>query len=140
MKSLSRGFALGGAIPLILIALLSAATELPHFVDPCFSWGDTGGRTFNSLDTCRGRQAGTSQTMAGTIIRLTLVQGTALCAAILGLKAYHSKPQLTLTASIILFMLTLPLIIGRAGLITLVCALCFFLSFLFSYFVRPTSV
>lgn len=140
-QSLSRGFALGGAIPLILISLLSAAAEVPHFFDPCFSWGDTGGRSVSPLDTCRGRMAGTSETMAGTIVRLTLIQGTALCAAVLGLKgSYRSKPQLTLTAAIILFLLTLPLIIGRAGLMTLVCALCFLVSFSFSYFVRTTSV
>jgi hypothetical protein len=112
-----------------------------HEINNAISVSETGGRNIRILDACRGRSGGTSETMAGTIIRLTLVQGTALFAAVLGLKGgYRSKPKLTLTASIILFLLSVPLIIGRAGLITLVCAVCFLLSFVFSYFVRETTV
>ena len=77
--------------------------------------------------------AGTGETMGGTIVRLLLIQGTAFGMAVLGLKGgYRSRPRLTLIASAVLFLMTLPLIIGRAGLITLVCAVCFLLSYLFS--------
>ena len=69
--------------------------------------------------------------MAGTIVRLLLIQGTAFWMALLGLKGgYRSRPRLTLIAAAVLFLMTLPLIVGRAGLITLVCAICFLLSYL----------
>ncbi len=76
---------------------------------------------------------GTGETIAGTIVRLLLIQGTAIGMAVLGLQGgYRSRPRLTLIAAAVLFLMTLPLIIGRAGLITLVCAVCFLLSYLFS--------
>jgi hypothetical protein len=140
-NALSRGFALGAAIPLIVLSLVSAAAEVPSFFDPCFSFGDIGGRS-NFPTECyqRGRIGGTSQTIPGTIARLLLVQGVALYTAILGLRGvYNSRPRLILAASFILLLLTLPLIVGRAGLITLVCAGCFFLSYLFAPRVPRTT-
>ena len=130
-QSLCRGFALGGAVPLILIAVLSAGNEVRHFFDPCFSWGDTAG-TVTPSASCRGRMAGTSETRAGAVIRLVLIQVMAVGVAVVGLRgAYRSKPRYILAASMVLFILTLPLAISQAGLITLVCAACFLLSYLF---------
>jgi hypothetical protein len=118
---------------LIAIALLSAGSEIRRFFDPCFFFGDTGGGpTFSA--PCRGRMAGTSETMAQVILRLALVQGTAVGTAVLALKGvYRGKRRLILVASFVLFVLTVPLIIGMAGFVTLVCAVCFLLSYLFSY-------
>ena len=69
--------------------------------------------------------------MLGTIVRLTLVQGTAMFMAALALKgAYRGKPQLIFLAAVLMFLLSIPLAMAP-GLIMLICAACFFLSFFF---------
>lgn len=83
---------------------------------------------------------GTSETIPGAITRLLLVQGTAMFVAVLGLKgSYRSNRRLVLMACVILFLLSVPLIVGSAGLITIVCAVCFLLSYLLSFAARTTS-
>ena len=134
---LSRAFALAGALPLILLSMLSLGSEIPHFFNPCFTFGATSGERQPFVASCRGRSAGTSETRLRTIIRLTLVQGTAMFMAALALKgAYRRKPQLILLAAVLMFLLSVPLAMGMSGLITLICATCFFVSFFFSKFVQ----
>src|SRR5437016_24133 len=136
LNRLSRAFALAGALPLILLSMLSLGSEIPHFFNPCFSFGATTGRQ-PYVASCRGRSGGTSETRVGTIIRLTLVQGTAMFMAALALKgAYRRKPQLIVLAAVLMFLLSVPLAMGMSGLITVICATCFFVSFFFSKFVQ----
>src|SRR5262249_7238928 len=86
---------------------------------------------------CR-KSGGTTETKAGVMFRLMLVQGTALAAAAVGLTgAFRSRSRLVLGASVYLFVLTVPLIVGSSGLITLFCTLCFFASFLSILVPRP---
>src|SRR5437870_11921507 len=104
LNRLSRAFALAGALPLILLSMLSLGSEIPHFFNPCFSFGETGGlhRTFIG-PSCGGRAGGTSETMLGTIVRLALVQGTAMSMAALALTgAYRRKTQLILLAAVLM--------------------------------------
>ena len=46
--------------------------------------------------------------------------------------AYRRKTQLILLAAVLIFLLSIPLAIGMSGLITLICAACFCLSFFLS--------
>jgi hypothetical protein len=125
----SSGFALAGAVPLILIALLSAATDVPPFFDSCFSFADTGERV--SIPGCGGNTGGTSETRAGRALRLVRVEGTALGLTLFGLKgAYGPKPSLVLTASALLFLITPLLVVGASGLMTLGSAVCLLASYL----------
>jgi hypothetical protein len=128
---LSRIFALLGATPLIVLGLLSAGDEVRDFFDPCFSFADT--PAVNPLPAGCHKGGGTTETKAGVMLRLMLVQGTAVAAAVAGLAgAFRSRSRLVLGASLYLFVLTVPLIVGTSGLITLFCALCFLASFLFT--------
>jgi len=131
MTSFSRIFALLAATPLIVFGLLSAGDEVRHFFDPCFFFADSAGG--NPLPAgCHGG-GGTSETKAGVMLRLMLVQGTAMAAAAAGLTgAFRSRSRLILGASAYLFALTSLLIIGSSGLITLFGALCFLVSFFFA--------
>jgi hypothetical protein len=144
LHRLSRAFALAGAVPLILLSILSLGYEIPHFFSPCFFFGETGGLRRIPLDihsSCGGRAGGTSETMLGTIVRLILIQGTAIFMAALALKgAYRRKPQLILLAALLMFLLSIPLSLGMSGLRTLICAACFFLSFVFSKLVARQRV
>ena len=128
-QSLSRGFALAGAVPLIVFSVLSVAYELPNFFDPCFSFA---GGTVPITGPCRLHSGGTSQTIAETVLRLTLVQGSLTLAALLALKStYLDRPKLMLVSFVIVFILTMPLSMGRFGIITLICSGCFLLAFVF---------
>ncbi len=127
----SRIFALLGATPLILFGLLSAGDEMREFFDPCFFFADSPGG--NPLPAGCHNGGGTTETKARVMVRLMLVQGTAMTAAVAGLiGAFRSRSHLILSASLYLFVLTVPLIVGRSGLITLFAALCFLASFLFT--------
>ena len=78
--------------------------------------------------------------MVGVIVRLALIQGTALGTAVLALKGvYRFNRRLILAASLTLFVLSVPLIIGTSGFITLVCAVCFLLSYLFASPIRTPN-
>src|SRR5215510_8977988 len=70
LHRLSRAFALAGALPLILLSMLSVGYEVPHFFNPCFTFGETGG-LHRISPSCGGRGGGTSETMLGTIVQLT---------------------------------------------------------------------
>jgi hypothetical protein len=127
---LSRIFGLIGATPLILFGLLSAEHEVRNFFDPCFFFADTSGG--NPLPAGCHKGGGTTETKAGVMLRLILVQGTAVAAGVAGLiGAFRSRSRLVLGTSLYLFVLTVPLIVGSSGLITVFCAVCFLASFLF---------
>jgi hypothetical protein len=131
LHRLSRAFALAGALPLILLSMLLLGYEVPHFFNACFTFGETGG-LHRISPSCGGRAGGTSATILGTIVQLTLVQGAAMLMAALALiGAYRRKPQLILLAAVLMFLLSIPLSRGMSGLITLICAACFSVSFLF---------
>jgi hypothetical protein len=126
---LSRILALFGAAPLVVFGLLSAGHEVRSFFDPCFFFADTPGR--NPLPAGCHAAGGTTETKAGVMFRLILVQGTAVAAGVSGLiGAFRSRSRAVLGTSLYLFVLTVPLIVGSSGLITLFCALCFLASFL----------
>jgi lysylphosphatidylglycerol synthetase-like protein (DUF2156 family) len=142
LQSIAHGFALAGAAPLLILSVVTASLEAPRLFDPCFRWQDTGGHSPyapQEMRDCGGRTGGTSESRLSAIARLLLVQGSAFCAAVLALKgSYRYRRKLTLAASLILFALSVPLSLGTSGLITLVCGLCFLLSYLFSVFLRAS--
>jgi hypothetical protein len=132
-RSISRGLALAGAIPILVLSMLSVGSELSRFFDPCFSWGnsETMRYTTQQMHECRGRIGGTSETRLGALTRWTLIQGVASLGAILALKgSYRGPRRLMVIASALVFAVSVPLMLGRFGLITLICAVCFLLSFL----------
>ena len=88
----ARGFAISGALPLLLIFAISAFSEIPNYWDPCFVWGYRGGQTISirSGDPCQS-VSGTSETRVGALGRLVLVQGTGVVAALLGLVGALSR-------------------------------------------------
>src|SRR5437870_5126133 len=65
--------------------------ELPRFFDPCFLWAESDGSARPGVGPCRGRGGGTSETRAGAVLRLFVVQGMMLVASARGIKgAYRS--------------------------------------------------
>jgi hypothetical protein len=125
----SRIWGLLGATPLIVFGLLSAGPEVRNFFDPCFFFADTPGD--NPLPAGCHQGGGTTETKAGVMFRLMLVQGTSVAAGVAGLiGAFRSRSRLVLGASLYLFVLTAPLIVGSPGLITLFGAMSFLVSFL----------
>jgi hypothetical protein len=134
-RSLSRGLTLGSAIAILLLSVLSVGSELRRFFDPCFSWGNSQviNHTTQQMRECHGRIGGTSETRLGALTRWVLIQGTASLGAILALKgSYRGPRRLILVGSALVFAVSVPLMLGNFGLITLICAASFLLSFLIS--------
>jgi hypothetical protein len=120
-----KRLAIIGAIPITFFAVLSLSAELPRFVDPCFVWADKSGSVTPDMVLCRGRVGGTSETKSRTILRLLVVQGTMLVASALAITgAYQSRPRYIFEAFLVTLLLSVPLMIGNFGLITLISAFC----------------
>jgi len=140
-RSISRGLALGGATAILVLSILSVGSELRHFLDPCFSWGESQvmHNTAQQMRECRGRVGGTSETRLGALARWTLIQGVASLGALLALKGtYRGQRRLLLVASALVFVVSVPLMLGNFAPVTLICATCFLLSYVISLFVPAT--
>jgi len=134
----ARGFAISGALPLLLIFAISALSEIPNYWDPCFVWGYRGGQTISirSGDPCQS-VSGTSETRVGALGRLVLVQGTGVVAALLGLVgALLARPRVGLLGAGLLFILSIPLMLSGLGIIVLLFTVLLFISYRFSCVAR----
>ena len=103
--------AAGVAIPLVYVSTWSAFSELANFSDPCFLWGHQSG-VLSPNEVCPSISA-TSETKTRVVMRLLLVQGTAVVAACLGLVgALWARPKVTLLGAVLLFLLSIPLMVS----------------------------
>jgi hypothetical protein len=138
----ARAFAVMGALPLIVLFAVLAVSEVRNFFDPCFVWG--AGRSEQSIsirpgDPCQSVSS-TSETQFGAIGRLLLVHGTGVVAACLGLiGAFRSRPKATLLGAGLLFILSIPLMLGRFGIVVLLFTVLLFVSYRLSRDRRPSA-
>ena len=115
-----KRLAIIGAAPIVLLAVRSLSSELYRFFDPCFVWADNDESVTPGVGPCRGWGGGSSETKARAILRLLIVQGTLLGASALAIRgAYQSRPRFIFEAFLVTFLLSVPLMIGNFGLITL---------------------
>jgi hypothetical protein len=127
-----------GALPLMVLFAVLAVSEVPNFFDPCFLWGQGNQQSVSIRpgDPCQGVR-GTSETQLRAIGRLLLVQGTGVVAACLGLiGALRSRPRVTLLGAGLLFILSIPLMLGGLGIVVLLLTILLFVSYLFSCVAR----
>lgn len=127
-RVLSRGFAVVGALPLVLFASFSLAAEVPRLVvdDPCWVWGQSGGTLRVGSPPCEHAAGGTSETKASAITRLLLIQGSMLGSAALALiGSFASRRRLCAAAFMVALVISVPLMLSGLGLITLLSACCF---------------
>jgi hypothetical protein len=125
-----QGFAIAGALPLLIIFGVSAFSEIPRYWDPCFMWGQRSGMAISirSGDPCQS-VGGTSETRVGALGRLVLVQGTGVVAALLGLVgAVLARPRVSLLGAGLLFILSIPLMLSGLGIIVLLFTVLLFIS------------
>jgi hypothetical protein len=105
------GLAVAAAVPLVYVSTWSAFSELANFADPCFLWGHQSG-VLSPDELCPSISA-TSETKMRVVLRLLLVQGTAVVAACLGLiGAFRARPRVTVFGAILLFLLSIPMMVS----------------------------
>ena len=123
---LARGLSVIGAVPLICFVALSLYKELPRLVvdDPCFVWGQTNTTQLSvGRPPCEYFMSGTSETKAGAVVRLTIIQGTILGATVLALVgSFKRRPVLCAVGFLMIAVVSVPLMLGGLGIATLVCA------------------
>ena len=121
-----KALAVVGALPLLWhvgFALVQAWPRLTG-ADPCFVWGPSIALSAEARPCLH--MEGTSQTKAGAIATLAIVEGGLLSAAVLALiGAFTGRRRLCATAIGIVFVISVPLLLSGLGMITLLCALCF---------------
>jgi hypothetical protein len=130
LRTLSLGFAVVGAIPIVWFASISLVAEVPRLVvnDPCFIWGLPNGQPLTP-GACEHGMAATSETKGDAITRLTLIQGGLLLAvafALLG--AYSGRRRLGGAAVVLTVLVSLRLWPSGFVSMALFCASWFFLS------------
>jgi hypothetical protein len=140
LRTVARGLAIVGAVPLMWFVSFSLSAELPRlFVDdPCFVWGQgqpNSSRLPAGSFPCELRGGRTSETKTSAFTRLVVIQGGMLASAVLALiGSYTGRRRLCIAAFVLILVICMPLMLGRYGVITLFSALCFFLS---CYTTRP---
>lgn len=128
MRSRPILLALLASLPLSLVAIRAVILEVRDLRDPCLRWGESSDWGFGTIapssarsgDPCATRISGTSQTKAGSVVRVLLVPGGILAAAALGiLGAACSRRALAVTAACLMFVEVIPLIFSVAPLAVL---------------------
>lgn len=122
------GMALTGVAPIAFLWCIVAIQTLPRVVDPCVMWNFTG-RAERFEHPCPGGRMGIPEAKFRFVL-LSLGMPTAmLLVALLGIAgAYRSERRVVLAVSLLLFLITAPLMLGNFGLITLISAICFLVS------------
>lgn len=96
-------------------ALVFASTillEAPAFFDPCFEW-DGDGRAAPTQECPRVSESSESRSEAA--LRLAVFQGSSLLFAALGAYGLYTRwPQLAFLAAAVLFLISVPLMLGAA--------------------------
>lgn len=119
--------ALVAALPAAGLALLVAFTEVPHFVDPCYRWGDPSRSVQLPVDgDCRGITS-TPQTKGEAVRVLLLIHGGILLGAIVGAVGVWKNHLLArLSGAGVLVVESVPLLFGFSWVFTLLSALFFY--------------
>ena len=119
--------ALAAILPITMLAVTSIAGDVVDLVNPCFTWGAVSGGsiTVSTGGPCSSAGA-TSETIPQTLERLVIIQGGILLGAGLGLLGvFGSRPILLVISSAILFLESIPLVLGGAFVLTLLPAVFF---------------
>jgi hypothetical protein len=109
-----------------IFAVRAIAMTVPHFSDPCFRWGSdassrsrasfTGTGIIRPGDPCQ-YYAATSETKTEAVVRLSLVPGVVLFAAVLGtIGVLGGRATRTLVASVFMLLEAVPLVFTLAPL------------------------
>jgi hypothetical protein len=108
-------------MPIAILAVSSLANDMLNLVRPCFTWGlANGGSVMVSTGGPCTSAGGTSETVPQMLLRLTIIQGGILLGSVLGvLGVLRSRPILLVACSAILFLESLPLVLGGAFVLAL---------------------
>lgn len=113
--------AIAVTLPIVVFAVVSLASQLPDFFNPCMKWGISSESTLivSQAGPCT-IASGTSETIPQAMLRLTLIQGGILFAFCLGiLGVVRSRPTFLMAASAILFLESVPFVFDGLFVLTL---------------------
>lgn len=131
-RTVSTVLAVAGSVPLVWFASRSLTGELLRLLadDPCFVWGQSSGAIVAvGIPPCKHSVGGTSETKASAITRLILIQGGMLLSAAFALLgSYTGRHRLCVAASVMTFVIAIPLMPGGFGIVALFAASCFLVS------------
>jgi hypothetical protein len=113
-------------LPLGVVAIGAFLSEVSHFRDPCFQWGEDGANSsggflssarLRPVHPCATRSAGTNETKTGSVIRVMIVPGGILAAIAFGiLGAARARPRLAVAGACLMLVEAVPLMFSIAPL------------------------
>jgi hypothetical protein len=115
-------------VPLVWFVAFTLYKEVPRLVvnDPCFVWGQSSVNLRIGKPPCEHSAGGTSETKAGAVARLTLIQGSILVATVLALVgSFRGRPLLCSVGVVMILLVSVPLMFSGLGIITLLCGMFF---------------
>jgi hypothetical protein len=124
----AKGLAVAGVTPVGVLFVLIMFQTIPRLMDPCVIWGFDGhAQKFER--PCPGGKSGIPQGKL-TYISLAVGMPTAmLLLGVLGLVgAYRSERRVVFAVGLIFSILTVPMMVGNFGMVTLISAFCFIVS------------
>ncbi len=108
-------------LPIVALLASSFATDVRDVLNPCFTWGAvSGGRIVVSTGGPCPSAEGTSETIPQTLVRNALVPGGILLGGALGVAGVVRGRLILLgVGSAVLFLESIPLVLGGAFVLTL---------------------
>jgi hypothetical protein len=113
--------ALAVILPIAILAAVSFARDAVDLANPCYTWGAASGDSvvLPTRGPCTS-SGGTSETIPQTLFGLTIIQGGILLGSVLGvLGVLRIRPTLLVVSSAILFVESIPLVLGGAFVLTM---------------------
>jgi hypothetical protein len=120
--------AVAGFAPIAFLLCLVAIQTLPKVVDPCVMWNFSG-RAEKFEHPCPGGRTGISESKFNFLLLSLGMPTILLLIALLGIAgAYRSERRVVLAVSLLFFIISVPLMLGSFGLVTLISAIFFLVS------------
>jgi hypothetical protein len=125
----AMGMAIAGATSVVFLFGMVAIQTIPTLIDPCTWWNFDGRVEGRPQSPCAHPVRGISEGRLTFIIQSMGMPTVLLFLATLGIAgAAYSRPSSSLSVAAIFLFLTVPLMLGSFGVVTLIAAICFFIS------------
>jgi hypothetical protein len=120
--------AIAGTAPMAVMFAIVLSQTLPKVVDPCVIWNFDGYVAQRVQQPC-SHHMGIPDSKSRFLVLSLGMPAAMLLLDVLGIVGAHrSERRVVLAVSLILFVITGPLMLGNFGLVTLISAICFLTS------------
>ena len=125
------GMAIAGAAPIVFLFGIAIIQTVPTIMDPCVWWNYSGrvAERPPQQQPCVDGMRGMPEGRFNFVMLSMAMPSILLLVAVAGIAgAARSRPATVFRVSAVLIFLTIPLMLGRFGVVTLISGICFCIS------------